>query len=832
MWPLPHLRAKSRPAQELTAHLAAGLAAAQALQARVGAIEALKAPFQDRFWTAVMLAILTHDCGKLCRGFQDMVWGRSPRWGHRHEVVSLGFLPALVPDPELRRHIAVAVATHHRPLSGAATNSLEYLYGDIALEEFRRSVEPVSSADADALSHWLATTAHQAGLPVDSAPPGHRDVLAEAHAVLQELLTDWQAPLYDKDAGLGAVLLQGAVTFADHLSSAHGSLHTRQPIGADFPTLLHKHFATQGRTLRHHQLQAADVDGHLLLRAPTGSGKTEAGLLWAATQVQHLNRIVHGTPRVFYTLPYLASINAMAYRLADLLGDTEAIGVSHSRAASYHLAHAIASEDASPGDTEQHRPDAARKAVSRAAATRLFRETIRVGTPYQLMRGALAGPAHSSILIDAANSVYVLDELHAYDPQRLGYLLATAHLWERMGGRIAVLSATLPTALAELLSETLDGDIHEISTPDLGLPVRHRLRLRPHHLTDPAAVKEITQRLLQGQAVLVVANNVADAQTLFDELAPIAEQAHGHNSAVLLHSRFRRKDRLSIEQRIRRRHGVGKSRRPGLAVTTQVIEVSLDVDFDALFTSPAPLEALLQRFGRVNRVGMLPPADVIVHAPTYRPRRGSTGEYADGVYPRQPVEAAWQILLRHDGDKIDESQATDWLNHIYASAWGIQWRDQVHQRRTAFIDRFLTFEFPFDDRSSLTEAFDELFDGTEAILLSDLDAYRAELDSVDGAAGRLLAEDYLIPMPYWAAPLTRYERKLGVRIVEGDYDPKKASCRCKAQPRRGISQERFFDAPRRCRRCPYQVPSPLPPPVMALFTRRPPRTPQRPRATG
>src|SRR5262249_30559872 len=146
-----------------------------------------------------------------------------------------------------------------------------------------------------------------------------------------------------------------------------------------------------------------------------------------------------GQPRVFYTLPYLASINAMTERLATRLGN-DSVGVTHSRAASYHLSRSVCPD----ADTTAK---AASKAVSRAAATRLFRETVRVGTPYQLLRGALAGPAHSGILIDAANSVFILDELHAYDARRLGMLLATLGFWERIGGRIAVLSATLPDRL-------------------------------------------------------------------------------------------------------------------------------------------------------------------------------------------------------------------------------------------------------------------------------------------------------------------------------------------------------------------------------------------------
>ena len=115
------------------------------------------------------------------------------------------------------------------------------------------------------------------------------------------------------------------------------------------------------------------------------------------------------------------------------------VGVAHARAASYYL-HAAADDDCATLDAS-----AARRALARNRATRLFREPVRVGTPYQpLVRGALAGPAHSSILIDAANSVFILDELHIYETGKLGIILAMIRLWTRLGGRIGVVSATFP----------------------------------------------------------------------------------------------------------------------------------------------------------------------------------------------------------------------------------------------------------------------------------------------------------------------------------------------------------------------------------------------------
>lgn len=771
--PLPDLLAKSasrgRAPETLAYHLDATLRAAEMVRERVGRVATADAMLGGDFWRAARFGALTHDAGKVAAGFQRMLTHGDP-WGHRHELLSLGFLPWLLPDSPLRSWVASAVVTHHRPLTGGKRRSLERQYGTYDVQTLRQELGAVDPDAVRRLACWLVARADAAGLrPAGTSPPGDGDLVEQAQRLFHEVLDAWECRVEDPANGIVAVLLQGAVTLADHLSSSHGRWQASQPLTPDFAQRLRKRLGGQ---LHRHQEQAAEVHGHLLLRAPTGSGKTEAALLWAVTQVDQVAQDSGGCPRLFYTLPYLASINAMAGRFASLLpGGDRAVGVSHSRAASYYLTTSIApSED---GD----RSAVARKAVARASATRLFRETIRVGTPYQLLRGALAGAAHSGVLLDAANSVFVLDELHAYDAQRLGYVLAIAGLWERLGGRIAVLSATLPDALVALLRDTLRASLTLVEAPrELHLP-RHRLRVRQRHLTDPESLVEARQRLAADEAVLVVANNVAHAQELYAVLAPEVRQRHGAEAAILLHSRFRRGDRSAIEERIGARFGTRGERSPGLVVATQVVEVSLDVDFDVLFTAAAPLEAILQRFGRVNRLGRRPPADVIVHAPEYRARRRGQGEYADGVYPREPVAHGWQIMCRHDGEVVDEAAAVGWLDEVYRSSWGSQWRAEVDDHRRRFEEAFLRFDYPYDSREDLEQCFEEMFEGTEAVLSEDLPTYRealvaptAEDGRTDRRAGRLLAEEYLVPLPYWAARLCQWDRQLKVAVVDGAYD--------------------------------------------------------------
>ncbi|MFI0722610.1 CRISPR-associated helicase Cas3' [Streptomyces sp. NPDC021224] len=783
--PLRPLRAKSplrpgQPGELLTDHLRNTLLAVEQIRARVGDIPAMP----ESFWTWAALAALFHDTGKLPHGFQRMIGNTAEAaraWGERHEVLSLGFVEHLLaplPDED-RLWIAAAVAGHHRPYTGGqSTRTLLALHGTDTADDFFGRFTPAEPDHLTTLLDWLHATALHHHLPIRPGVPalGIRDLTDAAYDAFDRLMDRWEPPGPGKADGRIATLLLGAVTMADHLSSAHSPLETDHPLRADYPDVLRRRLAADGHTLRPQQQTAADVGGHLLLRSWTGSGKTEAALLWALRQTTDLATQLHCQPRVFYVLPYLASINAMTARLETEFGARERIGVAHSKAASYHLARSLdegcpTDDDPTPG-APVHPQAAAAKANSRAQATRNFRELLRVGTPYQLMRGALAGPIHAGILTDSANSVFVFDELHAYDAQRLGMILAMMRFWHETGGRIAVMSATLPHVLADLVTQTVGPMTTVEPPPGTPAPVRHRLHLRDHHLTSDTALAEIRTELADGRSVLVVANNVRDAVALYETLAPHCRQLHGDDSAHLLHSRFRRMDRDLIETALLDRFAAGSRRLPGLLVGTQALEVSLNLDLDVCHTSAADLEALFQRFGRVNRLAARKPAPVIVHAPAYAPRRrGGPDEWADGVYEADPVRRGWDILTRHDGQTVNEQQVTTWLDEIYASEWGNQWRMNVLAARDRFHEAFLTFAEPFDDRTELTEAFDSQFDGTEAVLRTDLDDYEADLNEAPSkATGRLQADRYLIPLPHWASPLARYNKRLRIRIIDADYD--------------------------------------------------------------
>ncbi|GAT85137.1 CRISPR-associated protein Cas3 [Streptomyces sp. F-3] len=797
---LADVRAKSMPVHDperLTTHSRLVRETVDDLCARIG--DAGVIAHEPAFWTRVAAAALLHDTGKIAEGFQRQLLPGGSYWGERHEVLSLAYVDLLARaaswSADDRLMIATLVATHHRPLHGADDRrpGLASLYNERT--KWQRAFTRVQAPDGTTVPQVTSGVHHElvawlAGmLGID--PPAHPSdglTLADrARNLLDDLLDHWNgAPPPDpadtdhdcvrSETGLLAALGQGALTLADHAGSAHISLQTHLPLPADYDI-------NPPHPPYPHQQHAARVNGHLVLTSPTGSGKTEAALGWAAHQI----RSMPGLPRIVWTLPYRASLNAARDRFRrDLTPapgeDLPDIGLLHGTAA--HTLLREAADDECPtgplddGPRGTRRParteptkTMARQARARVNAMRLFAQRMRVATPHQLLTAALAGPSHSSALLEQANSLFVLDELHAYDPQTFGRLCAAMRLWEDLGSRIAVLSATLAPPLLHLVRESLTAPVTLVRAAPGTAPDRHRLALDPEPLTAPASLDRIRGWLHEGHSVLVVANTVDRARTLYEELADDARQAcpEDPDAALLLHSRFRHQDRDALEHRLLQRHpertAHDTARRGGLVVATQAVEVSLQLDFDRGAVENAPIEAVAQRAGRVNRRGRHPdgPVEFRVHQ-------------AEGhlPYDEGAVNAAWHALttLVTEGTTTFGEQDIDRLLQLaYATEWGTAWADEARRCRDDFTRSFLAFQDPFHDHSDFEEALSEQFDGAEVLWRADEDAYRSLAKGPDGDP--LLAARLLIPLRYRQLKQFKatFDPGLGVHITDGDYDP-------------------------------------------------------------
>ena len=200
---------------------------------------------------------------------------------------------------------------------------------------------------------------------------------------------------------------------------------------------------------------------------------------------------------------------------------------------------------------------------------------------------------------------------------------------------------------------------------------------------------QITERLEGGERVLVVCNTVNQAQTVFEQLSPSAAKPQ------LLHSRFILQDRERIERKLTD---------ADLLVGTQAVEVSLDIDFDVLFTEPAPIDALIQRFGRVNRRQEKGICDVCIC------REG--GEHDKYIYSTERVQRTLDAFA--EVDILYESQVQNLIDTVYGEGYDAKEQETFDNARTYF-SRHLRNIVPFIEDASGREEFTGLFKSVEVV---------------------------------------------------------------------------------------------------------------------
>ncbi|WP_081790854.1 CRISPR-associated endonuclease Cas3'', partial [Deinococcus phoenicis] len=300
---------------------------------------------RDDFWHVAFWAAVIHDFGKAATGFQSMLTG-GERFGHRHEVLSLAFLPD-VADEDTRQAITLGVVSHHRDSSVILDQYILVSSKEANPTKLEQLLSQLREDDVHLLRNWLQTVpeAWRTELGFDAAGAEERRVgepedLAE---LLDESLWFYTHFSSVREGGLAeadypwAILLRGLIQQADRLASAHAPV----PQPYLMPDMAALKAVKKFEDFRDHQKAAARA-GHLILIAPTGSGKTEAALLWAWAQQQEL-----GPCRVTYGLPYQASLNAMQKRLAEDL-NTE-VAILHGRA--LQVLFQSAQADRREGDT-------------------------------------------------------------------------------------------------------------------------------------------------------------------------------------------------------------------------------------------------------------------------------------------------------------------------------------------------------------------------------------------------------------------------------------------------------------------------------------------------
>lgn len=367
-------------------------------------------------------------------------------------------------------------------------------------------------------------------------------------------------------------------------------------------------------------------DKNLIVIAPTGSGKTEASLLWMNGE------------KSFYTLPLKVSSNAIYLRIKENY-EYKDVALLHSDAMAVYLREYNGNEDI--GEKYER--------------SKMLSQPLTVCTVDQLFRFVYRALGTEIFAATLKYSKLVLDEIQAYEPRVIATIIYGLKMIQEMGGKFAIITATFPPVLKYFMEQyglvegkqyifkDFTGKEYQVEKYP-----RHKVEIRHSEMN----LDEIRMRG-KNRKVLVICNTVSKVQKLYKKL-------EGEN-VWLLHSKYIRRDRAFLERKIMEFSESGES---GIWITTQIVEASLDIDFDILYTEMCTADSLLQRMGRCNRKGRYCPneANIVV----FDNRNGVSEGKRRSVYEDKLYDRSLELLSKYEHILFSEDKKTAYMNEVYS----------------------------------------------------------------------------------------------------------------------------------------------------------------------
>lgn len=325
-------------------------------------------------------------------------------------------------------------------------------------------------------------------------------------------------------------------------------------------------------------------DENLMITAQTGMGKTEAGLIWI------------GNNKGFFILPLKTAINAIYDRVRKEIIHNENIAqrvaLLHSDSVSYYF-----EKCKSEMDIMEYQSHSKQLSIP-----------LNISTLDQIFDFVFKYPGYELKIATLSYSKVVIDEIQMYSADLLAYLIRGIQMIYEFGGKIAILTATLPPFVKDLLKSG-DNPIPFKEAVFINDLERHNIKTYDKEIDVDFIYSQYIENLAckESNKTLVVCNTVKKAQEVFEKL-----KLKGVKNIELLHSKFTYEHRKDKEERILK---VGETEHKDhcIWVSTQIVEASLDIDFDYLYTELSELSGLFQRLGRCNRKGEKSVEDINCH---------------------------------------------------------------------------------------------------------------------------------------------------------------------------------------------------------------------------
>lgn len=547
---------------------------------------------------------ILHDIGKASPLFQQTLkrgYQRAPGFVFRHEIASLFFLSLL--NEEEKAPVINMIVAHHK--------SVYHDIGGKGLLDLEENRANNFSQHAKGFSEWS-----------DMALYILKSFGFEVHPISMKEAENnyYDAVDYCNKMRLNCSDWKGLLMAADHFASAMEE-KAEEAIGKLFIAPDLSFYNRVSKLYPLSQLTTDDERKHTLVTAPTGAGKTD-----------FLLRRCRG--RVFYTLPFQASINAMYDRIKEDLSDTNA---------QICLLHAASDLKFEEGKLEE-------KILQRQIGA-----SVKVLTPHQIASIAFGIKGYEAMALDLKGCDIILDEIHTYTNTIQAIVLKIIEILIHLNCRIHIGTATMPTLLYDKIAALLGGasSVYEVSLSEAILDSfdRHIIHKRTSFEEMDTVISDAIE---DHKKILIVCNQVERAQKTFEAVKDLYPDI----PCMLIHSRYKRGRRQELESLLKQKYN--KMEDACIVVSTQVVEVSLDISFDLMITECAPIDALIQRFGRINRkrtlqtIGKYKPIYVI--APP---------EEKEKALPYELIILQRSFDALQDGELLKESTLQGLLDKVY-----------------------------------------------------------------------------------------------------------------------------------------------------------------------
>jgi len=688
-----------------------------------------KLGFSDDFWKALEIASLFHDLGKVSSLFQRKIKKlikekEKVPYGLSKEIPHNFISPIFLYEPNVKKYIKKEL------FSNSDIDWFDYIFYTVAFhhernfdieEDYFERVISEDIAKRVSFVEWIK----RYNIKIDEVPIQKSKLVFRK---LSEYYYNKSKNVSDIKRNKIFILLKGILHRLDHSASA-GVEVERERIKSPEKKLYNYLSKKEGFSgFREFQKSALSLqDKNIVLVASTGMGKTEFAINWM------------GDSKAFYTLPIRVSVNAMYDRFREIFEEDEdtenVIGLLHSDAIFYGLGGERRGSYFFDDGIEEH--------ILRVRTARQLSMPITITTADQLFVSALKYPGFEKIYATLAYAKVVLDEPQSYSPDTLAIIIKGIGDIKKIGGKFCFMSATIPHFVLEEIERYADKTIYEFSSEK-----KHKIKIKDKMIDD--LLDDIVKQYRKGKKVLVILNTVRKAQEIYSTLK---EEFFADNSdnIKLLHSLFIQEDRAKREREIKEDF---RREQPVIWIATQLVEASLDISYDVLFSEIASLDSLIQRMGRIYRLKGKTISDkdeaniyIAMHFPS------DNGK----VYDKDIVELTREAISLYDGKILLDEEKQSLMNRIF---------DKDRIKNTNFYKRFrdniklLDYGFQAEDKNEAQKIFREVLN-VEAIPYNIYEKHQEEIDKtietimnkklpyIDRVKSMIKLNSFMISIPFF-----------------------------------------------------------------------------------